>query len=450
MASGVTGGQRQGAPSGLSQPVPAAPTPTASASTPAAALPAPFTLTAAHFWAALLFFVLGAAGLVWVAPELAAGRYLLPRVVVVTHLFTLGWITTSIMGALYPLFPVVLGTRMGWYGLGYVSLTLYVPGLLLFTGGLLSGATALMLAGAALFSTGLLLFLVNAAVGMAGAPTRDATWRTLAAAFVFLLVTIVLGASLAGNLRWFYLADRLLALGVHMHVALGGWVLLMVIGVGRKLLPMFLLSHHCEQRPGAMAAVLVGAGAAVLTVFHHVPGPAVTWAAAGLLATGVAAFLVQVALFLRHGHRPGLDPGLRLAAAGMGFLGVSVVLGVAAFLLGFGNTAVNTAYGAAAVVGAFSLFVAGHYYKIVPFLVWNHRFAPLVGQGRALPRVAELYSTRVATVAAALLITGAAGLVACIAAEWAMAARAAAAVFAAGAILVTLQMLSLFRRSAES
>jgi hypothetical protein len=447
MTPPVAGPARQPAQRGAAPSAPSGSAPTAAASAPT---PAPFSLTAAHFGAALLFLVLGAAGLVWVAPELAAGRYLLPPVVAVAHLFTLGWITTSIMGAFYQLFPVVLGTRMRWYGLGHASLVLYVPGLLLFVGGLLSGTTMLMLAGAALFSTGLLLFLVNAAAGMARVATRDTTWRTLAAAFGFLLVTIVLGASLAGNLRWFFLADRVHALAVHMHVALGGWVLLVVVGVGRKLLPMFLLSHACEQRPGAAAALLVGAGAAVLTLFHHVPGPAVTWTAAALLATGAAVFLVQVALYLRHGHRPGLDPGLRLAAAGMGFLGVSVVLGLTALVLGFAHAPLNTAYGTAAVVGAFTLFVAGHYYKILPFLVWNHRYAPLVGRGRPLPRVADLYSTRLANTAAALLIVGAAGLVACIGAGSSTAARGAAVVFAAGVLLETMQMLSLFRRRAES
>jgi hypothetical protein len=411
--------------------------------------PAPFSLTAAHFGSALLFLVLGAAGLVWVAPDLAAGRFLLPRVVVVAHLFTLGWITTSILGALYQLFPVVLGTRMRWYGLGHASLAVYAPGLLLFTGGMLAGASVVMLVGAALFSTGLLVFLVNAAVSMMQAPARDATWRTLVAAFVFLLVTVVLGASLAGNLRWFFLADRLLALGVHMHVALGGWVLLVVVGVGRKLLPMFLLSHDCDQRSGAVAAWLVAGGAGVLTLFHHVPGAAVSWTAALLLATGTAAFLVQVVLYLRHSHRPGLDAGLRLAAAGMAFLAVSLILGLVVLVAGFANARLNTAYGTAVVLGAFSLFVAGHYYKILPFLVWNHRFAPLVTAGRKLPRVADLYSARVANIAAGLLIAAAGALVVSIAGGWGTAARAAAFLFAAGVTLVVLQMLSLFRRRPE-
>jgi hypothetical protein len=406
----------------------------------------PFALTAAHFAAALVFFAAGALGLVWIAPDLAAGRFLMPRVVAVAHLFTLGWITTSIMGALYQLLPVVLGTTARWPGLGYPALLLYGPGLALFTAGMLLGSTGMMLPGAAAFACGLLIFTANVAAGLAGATRRDATWWTLAAALAFLFVTIVLGASLAGNLRWFYLGERrLLALAVHMHVALGGWVLLLVTGVARKLLPMFLLSHGASETWGTAAAVLLAGGAATLTIFHHVDSPAVVAVSAVLLASGTAAFVVQVILYLHHGRRPSLDAGLRLAASGIAFLACSLVLGVTAVLGGFAHRGLTTAYGVSMVVGAFPLFVAGHYYKILPFLVWNRYFAPLVGRGRTLPKVADLFDGRIAAVAGVLLAGGAAALVAAALGGQATAARGAALLFAAGALTVTAQMVHIFR-----
>jgi hypothetical protein len=411
-----------------------------------AAAAAPFPLTASHFGAALGFFVLGAFGLVLVAPDLAAGRYLMPQVVAVTHLFTLGWITTSIMGALYQLFPVVLGTSLRSPRVGYASLLLYAPGLLLFTAGMLGGGTTLTLAGAITFSSGLLLFLGNVAATMRRTRPRELTWWTLTAAFVFLGVTIVLGMSLAGNMRWAWLgADRLRALGVHMHVALGGWVLLVVIGVGRRLLPMFLLSPGGKVRMGAAAAGLVAAGAATLTLFHHAAGAWVAWSAALLLAGGTAVFLVQAGMHVRRRNRPQLDAGLRLALSGVAFLTAALPLGLSALAAGFANARLNTAYGTAAVLGAFTLFVAGHYYKILPFLVWNQRFAPLVGQGRTLPRVADLFSATVAQAVFVLLAGGAAGLTAAVLAGHAPTARAAAAFFALGAVLLLAQMTRILR-----
>jgi hypothetical protein len=422
-----------------------------SASAAAGASGPPFSLLAGHFGAALCFFILGAAGLVWVAPDLAAGRYLVPRVVAVTHLFTLGWITTSIMGALNQLFPVVLGTSVRSTPLAYAGLLVYAPGLALFVGAMLAGHTGLMVAGAAAFSAGLLLFVGNAAAGLRAAPQREVTWWALSAALAFLVVTVVLGMSLAGNLRWHYLgAERLTALGVHMHVALGGWVLLVAMGVGRRLLPMFLLSHDCVRRPGAVAVVLTGAGAGTLTLLHHMAGAVVSWVAAVLFVSGVAAFLVEVVVYVRRSHRPRLDPGLRLALTGMAFLAAALPLGVAALILGFASGQVNAAYGTALVAGAFTLFVAGHYYKILPFLVWNHRFAPLVGSGRKLPLVADLFDTRVANAAFGLMAAGAVALVAAVLAGHGPVARAAATIFALGAAIEFAQMIAIYRTQPES
>jgi hypothetical protein len=413
--------------------------------------PAPFGLTATHFAAALAFLVLGAAGLVWVAPDLAAGRYLMPRVVAVTHLFTLGWITTSIMGALYQLFPVVLGVGIPSSRAGYAALILYAPGLVLFVAGLAAGAVALVPPGAALLAAGLLVFLANAGMGLVRAQARDATWWTLAAAIVFLLVTVVLGASLAGNLRWSWLGpNRLVAVAVHMHVALGGWVLLVIVGVARRLLPMFLLSHGADPRPGHAAALCIGAGAGTLTLFHHGPDVMISGVAPVLLAAGTAAFVVQAALYVRHGSRPRLDPGLRLALGGIGLLVAALVLGCAAAATGFGNARLTAAYGVALIAGALSAFVAGHYYKILPFLVWNHRFAGLVGGGRRLPRVADLFAARTADIAGTLILAGAAGLVAAVAAGQTLAAQAAAAVFCTGVAVHVSQMFGLYRKGPDT
>ena len=72
-------------------------------------------LAAEHFAASILYLMAGAAGLVWIAPELATGAYASPHVAGVTHLFTLGWITTTIFGALAQLLPVALGAPIRSY-----------------------------------------------------------------------------------------------------------------------------------------------------------------------------------------------------------------------------------------------------------------------------------------------------------------------------------------------
>lgn len=408
----------------------------------------PFRLPGIHFAFASGCWLLAAAGLVWIAPALASGDFTATRVLLVTHLFTLGWVTTTILGALYQFLPVALGVPVRSERIAFATFALYAPGLLLFLGGLFTGVTGAMVAGAAAFGTGLLLFVGNLGATLKHSTDRSLTWWALLAAGLALLVTIVLGIALTGNLRWGYLAEhRLLALGVHLHVAIVGWVFMVMIGVAHKLLPMFLLSHGAREWPARVALASAAAGVALLIVAHHALTPWLTGLIALLIWGGVAAFLVQAALFFRHRKKPRLDPGLRLAAAGLSTLGIALLLAPLFLLRGMTAPLTAVAY-VAALVLAISLFVAGHYYKILPFLVWYHRFGPHVGKQK-VPHVADLYAARPGNVAALLLLTGVLGLLGTILLGAVELARIPALLFAGGATIVAFQLYSISRRRPE-
>ena len=403
----------------------------------------PFRLPGEHFTAALLFLLAGALGLIAIAPALATGAYVSPRVAGVTHLFTLGWITTSIMGALYQFLPVALGEPIRWVRVAHVSFALHAPGLALFVGGLVTNHTSVLLAGAAAFGTGILLFTINLAATLKVAKRRDVTWWALAFADLYLFATLVIGIALAGNLRWGYLgAGRLSAIGVHMHIAVAGWVLLVMIGVAQRLLPMFLLSHGAGERYAKIAVALVASGAGVLTFLHHTSTFISRWMPALLIAGGCAAFLLQARSFYTHRVRRNLDPGMRLAAAGLGLLAVALAAAWPV-VAGAAQARYATAY-VLTLLLAISLFIVAHYYKIVPFLVWYHRFGPLAGKQK-VPRVSELYSARHATIAASMLVVATVVLVGGVASGSGAATRIGAVVFAGGVAVTFLQMFKLSR-----
>jgi hypothetical protein len=406
----------------------------------------PFLLPGEHFAAALVFLALGALGLVWVAPDLAHGLFPLPRVAGVTHLFTLGWITTSILGALYQFLPVALGVPIRSQRWAHITFWLYAPGLVLFVGGLLTYRSTVMLVGAGLFGTGLLIFVANLAMTLVIARERGLTWWSLVGAALSLAATIAIGITLATNLRWGYLGPhRFLAVGVHLHLALAGWVFLVVIGVAHRLLPMFLLSHGAPEWPGRLAAILIGAGAFELMLLHHFIPLTSIYVPGIMIGAGALAFAAQARLYYRHRVKRALDPGLRLAAVGVAFLALGVALAPFALTKGLAAPGLMVAYLTALIVGGFTLFVVAHYYKIVPFLVWYHRFGPLAGK-RPVPRVAELYAARPAGAAVVLLAAGALGLVAGILAGSPAGARGAALLFAGGTGIVVYQIFSISQR----
>ena len=354
-------------------------------------------VSALHFGTSMLFLLAGAAGLVSVAPVLASGVYLDARVAAVTHLFTLGWLTTTIFGALYQLLPVALGTPVRWARAGYASIALIAPGIACFSAGVAMNHDPIRHVGIALLMPGLLLGIVNIGASLPRAPRRDVTWWSVAVALTALTTTIVLGGVLVHNLKTGVLVDaRVRVVAVHVHIALAGWALAMIVGISQRLLPMFLLAHGVDDRWSRRALALLAAGVVLLTAGLIAASPPVTWVGALVLAAGLAAFLVQARLFYRARMRRKLDAGLCIAATGLVAFAAAGGLGLVTLAIGTTHRHVAAAYGALAVLGVM-LYVVGHFYKIVPFLSWIVRFRGRMGREQ-VPAVADLYSARVATV----------------------------------------------------
>lgn len=403
----------------------------------------PLRLPGEHFAAALIFLLLGAVALVRAAPMLAAGSYPAATVVGTTHLFTLGWLTTSIMGALYQFLPVALGQSIASERAAHVTFVLHVAGVALLVGGMYFDHNTLLLIGAGTVGVAITIFLVNLGTTLRRAERRDITWWAICTASIFLALAFVLGTALGVNLRTGFLGNlRPLALGTHLHVALFGWVLLVIVGVSHRLLPMFLLSHGGRTHFAHYAVALLATGAGMLAVFHHVPivGREIP---AFLLGAGVIAYLMQAREFYRRRHRPALDPGLHLAATALGILAVALPL-AAVVVAGIASLHVRVAY-VLVVVLACTLFVAAHYYKIVPFLIWNTHFGPLAGT-RKLPRVGDLYVQRIANVAVTCLALGGTVLAVAVGFGSPTGVRIGAALFATGVVIEATQMTAIARR----
>lgn len=350
------------------------------------------------------------------------------------------------MGALYQFLPVALGASIRSERVAHVTLGGWILGLGAFVVGLAVGWRSAYLTGASLLGLSVILFAGNLAATLPRAERRGLTWWCVAGAGLALLGTWILGGLLALNLGTGFLGgDRFAVLAIHLHVAAGGWVLLTMIGVADHLLPMFLLSHGATRIPGRVAAVLVGLGTAGLLLTGHLLPAAAIWPFLGVLAAGALALLLQAGLFYRHRMRPELDPGLQLVAGALILLGLAVGLGSWALVAAAPGARLLTAYGVLLVPGGLGLFVAGHYYRIVPFLTWFHRYGPVAAE-RDVPRVSELFGHGTARGAAYSMIAGIALLTAGVLAGSVALCLGGAATFGLGAMLMSGQMLAISRR----
>ena len=378
-------------------------------------------------------FILAALGVVWLAPELA-GHYYHPRVVALAHGVTLGWITLAIMGASYQLIPIVLGRPVWSERLARWQFWI----LLLAVSGMVAhfyiGTWPGLVLAAGLLAIGVLLHLINVALSLRGFDRSRFTARVVVLAYAGLGLTVVLGLLLgADHVVKVLPVDLFSSLHAHVHLALLGWMTPMVLGVGARVYPMFLLAPEPGGWPERLQlwGLVLAVPAVVLGLLLHVPAVLVGGAlAAAAAAGGHLAWVIEMA---RHRRRPRLDWGLRLVLTGAVFVGPGALFGLALAADLISGPRFALAYAVLVLGGWISLTIAGMMLKIVPFLVWYRVYSSRVGK-QPVPTLPDLSWTRAEGAAHVLLTAGITGLAAAVMAGSPEAIRAASIVLALGAL----------------
>lgn len=410
---------------------------------PADVMP-PFALPAAHFAAGVLWLTLGAAGLLLVAPDLSRGVFLTPRVIAVTHCFTLGWITMSIFGALYQLYPVALGVPARSVTVGRVTFWVLLAGVALLVVGSWYWLTAVIALG---------WVVLFAAVGGQAWNVLSQRRRARRGKIIGLYVSVghmglglamlVVAARIAAEFGWWQV-DRLRVLNVHAHLAVVGFATLTAVGVSSKLLPMFLLSRSYRDWPLRWVGPLVFGGLLVFGGGQLTSLDSLIRAGGLTMAVGIGLYLWLAAGYFRCRTRKRLEPGLAHAAVALVFLGLATALGVVLLFTPSPAARVVSTYAVLGIIGWLTLLIVGMYYKIVPFLTWLHRFGPRVGEA-GLPKVGDLVKAELAWGTLVLFTCGVALLALGVALGRETEALLGAVLFAAGTALVIGQSLRLAR-----
>ncbi len=372
---------------------------------PALSLPMPY------FGAGMVAFVLLAAGVPLGATALLQGNDD-PRVFALTHLAVLGWVTMTIMGALYQLLPVALGAEIRSVRLGRWNFYLYAAGVAGFVPSFYFNWTP----GVAAFGTAAAVGILHFAANLLLSYRSVRIWHPMAAyvlaGLAWLLVTI--GFGLAWALDWqfqrFDITPAMLA--AHAQAGLAGWLGCTLMGVSYKLMELFALAHRPRWRLAFANLGLWNLALAGLVV-SLIAGPMVPGVRlfAILLAASVAVFVGDLGrLWARRRRRPVTLEQVHVAVSAAsilvaGGLGVTLAWGLRV------PPAWTVAYGYAAVVGGFGFAIVGRYYKIVPFLVWLHRYSGAAGTA-PLPLLRDLWNPRLGAASFGLLTTGYAGVLA--------------------------------------
>ncbi|MFN3476409.1 MAG: cbb3-type cytochrome c oxidase subunit I [Candidatus Methylomirabilales bacterium] len=337
-----------------------------------------------YFVTAIVAFTLAAVLLPFIASDLA-DFYYQPRLLALTHLITLGWITMTIMGASYQLVPVALGIRLYSERLARIQFWFMLVGTLGMVGHFWIGRWGGLIASALLVLIASSLYLANLGMTLRGLTRWNVTAKSMGAALLFFAATVVLGNLMAlDKVLNFLRGDFLGILHGHFHLAALGWVTMMITGVAYHLIPMFTLSELRDEGKAHLQFWLLFVGTmglvgSLLRGYRFLP------LFAGMVVAAILLFADQMRRILKARRRRILDWGIRHFTTALIYLVALTPLGLL-FSLGlipdgaFGSR-LAFMYGFLVLIGWVSFTIVGMLYKIIPFLVWYHAYSRQVGRG---------------------------------------------------------------------
>jgi len=341
----------------------------------------PISVPYRFFLTAPFFGIVAGLILAFMGPDAFASRWS-SGALAMTHLIVVDFMLQAMCGSLLQFVAVVAGANI-WQPRLVASIVhpLITAGAIFLASAFLFEQQVLFLFAAGAFVCAMGLFLAVMGIALLRTPARGMSIHVLRVAVFGLLVTVVLGATLAltlGLQEGMHQDFSLLAL-INVHVAwgLGAWALMLVIGVSYLVVPMFQLTPPYPELltriwPAGLLAIVVLWS---LQLLVNDPAEQPWQSAVALAGVLLAAFYAATTLWLQSRRRRRLSDATylywRIAMLSLIALAGSWIVFEIAPQVGAYERA-PLWIGVLAIPGLFLSVITGMLYKIMPFLNWLH------------------------------------------------------------------------------
>ena len=302
------------------------------------------------------------------------------------HLFLLGFIMMSIFASMAQLLPVVLEVEHFSIDLYYVVNPLLFIGTILIFFGFYKYPVILSYGGVIVFIS-FFIFLFESFLTIKKVKKLNFLSTTVLVANIFLLlgliVAIILSFVYSGNLD---LDIKALMLS-HIYLVFVGYLGITIISMSYILIPMFWLSHSFNNIYLKLAFYSISVGVVLVVLSQILKFKLFENLGYFVVLVGFILFIYQLYLIFKTKVRKQKDIYYK-------YIVFSVVNFVTALILVCLYFIVLNDYflvvaGFIFLLGFLTPIITAHLYKIIPFLVWFHRFAPLVGKQK-VPMLADM------------------------------------------------------------
>ena len=367
------------------------------------------TNNAPHISVVIPHFVFGALSLLLLAVLLfMSGTKLLEayfnqNLIAITHIVVLGWASTIIFGALYQLIPVVFETALFSELLAKITFWVFVSSFLFLVYAFWTGSFTLLLpiAACSMFIA-VFLFALNVLLSYKKAKKKSRTSKFVIVSIIWFVITAFIGLLMALNFKYNFLTEvHLHYLKIHAAAGFIGWFLMLIIGVGSVLIPMFLISHNISKKPLNYTYYLSNSGLTLLIInWFLIKNKHLTSVSWLLIALGVLFFMFFLIQAYKKRLRKKLDIGMQYSFIAITSLLLPLII---SFILKFYRLEfellnnLTIFYGFSVMFGFITTLILGQTYKTLPFIVWLNKYKSLVGKIKT-PLPKELYNTNIANI----------------------------------------------------
>lgn len=311
----------------------------------------------------------------------------MPQALALTHAGTLGVLAMGMIGALYQMTPVVAGAPVPLTRIAHIVHVLLLVGLAGFVLRLLGGSTLAMTVAIVCLSIALPAFLLPLGWALLRAPAKDETVQGMRLAVVSLTTITLIGLVLAGGFAGgTFSANRMVWMQVHMTLAILGWVGGLIMAVSWQVIPMFYLASGVSKTMKRWLLFLLLTGL-ILPLIVAFTGIGIDGyispnqlAAIAALPAAFAAWLLHPVLLLHklsQRQRKRSDASLLFWQAGLS-IGLLLIPVATAAVLSW-DPRWQVLFGWLVIWGWAATIMHGMLSRIVPFLVWFHRYSARVG-----------------------------------------------------------------------
>ncbi len=341
--------------------------------------------------------LLAASILLFFGADAFTGHHFHPAILSVTHVMALGWGSMMILGASHQLVPVMIEGKLYSNILGYTTFALAGLGIILLVIGFYRFDFGWMArTGSLMILSAFILYFINLAVSMARSKHENVHAVFVLAATLWVLITMSLGVLLLFNFTSNVLSlDSLHYLTLHAHLGIVGWFLLMVMGVGTRLIPMFMISKYNNLKMLWWMFGLVNGGLILFFVSFILRLNSMIY------VVSIAAIIIAIGLFIDFSYkayknrlRKKLEPQLKISIFSGWMMLVPAILILVILMLPSviqNDEKLVLIYGFCIFFGWISAIIFGMTFKTLPFILWNKKFHAKAGAGQT-PNPRELFS----------------------------------------------------------